>query len=221
MTIPIDQFPTVATSTYEQLRPQIRSGDILLCSGNSFFSNLIQKATNSIWSHVAFILRLESINRIMVLESVESIGVRTVPLSSYVQNYNGTDQGYPGKVLIARHSQLNAAQIPHLSRTAIDLLGYPYDKEEILRIAARLSSKAFGMTMPKDDSIGQDHAYICSEYAYVCYQSIGITIDYDPAGFVAPADFAKTPAINALTFIQIEQVNSVNLPKTSTADVVN
>lgn len=94
MSIAIDQFPTIAIQNYEQLRPQIKSGDILLCSGNSLISSLIQKATNSVWSHIAFVIRLDSIDRIMVLESVETIGVRTVPLSTYVNNYNGSGKGY-------------------------------------------------------------------------------------------------------------------------------
>lgn len=206
MSIAVDVFPEVAISHYDVIRPQLRSGDILLCSGNAFFSRLIQKATQSVWSHVAFILRLEAINRVMVLESVESIGVRTVPLSSYVRNYNGSGKAYPGRVLIARHSELKASEVPHLSQAAVNLLGYPYDKDEILRIAGRISTKAFGLGWKGDiAAIGQDRAYICSEYAYQCYESVGVMIDYDPAGFVSPADFAKTPAINAMNFLQMDE----------------
>jgi hypothetical protein len=91
---------------YSQIRSKIRSGDLLLCSGSSIFSKLIQNTTNSPWSHVAFVLRMQAIDRILVLESVESIGVRAVILSSYIQNYNGTDRGYPGKILIARHADV-------------------------------------------------------------------------------------------------------------------
>ncbi|MDF2868305.1 MAG: hypothetical protein K0S11_1775 [Gammaproteobacteria bacterium] len=89
MAISVNAFPDTPIRTYDSLRNQILSGDILLCSGSALFSNLIQQATQSVWSHVAFILRLDAIDRIMVLESVESIGVRTVPLSSYVYDYNG------------------------------------------------------------------------------------------------------------------------------------
>lgn len=203
MTIPINTLPAAPSFDYPTLRSQLRSGDILLCSGSSVFSSLIQQATKSIWSHVAFILRLEVIDRIMVLESVESIGVRAVPLSCYAQNYNGSGKPYPGKALIARHANFNAANIPHLSKFAVDLLGYPYDKDEIIQIAARLSGKALNIPeQPKP--IGQNHAYICSEYAYECYKSVGINIDYDPAGFVTPADFAQTAAVNALGFIATE-----------------
>jgi hypothetical protein len=197
MAISVDQFPKVSLLDYATARGQIRSGDILLCSGSSVFSSLIQKATDSVWSHVAFVMRLDAIGRIMVLESVESIGVRTVPLSSYVQNYNATNKGYPGKLLIARHSEFNAANIPDMSQTAVDLFGYPYDTQEIIKIAARIGMKLFGFNQD-NPLIQSQNAFICSEYAYKCYRSVGVSIDYDPSGFVAPADFAKTPEINPL-----------------------
>ncbi len=197
MAVSVDQFPAVSLLDYATARSEIRSGDILLCSGSSLFSTLIQKTTESIWSHVAFVIRLDAIGRIMVLESVESIGVRTVPLSSYVQNYNATGKGYPGKLLIARHSQFKSANITALSQSAVNLLGYPYNNQDILRIAARIGMKSFGFEK-NDPMIQPEHAYICSEYAYDCYRSVGVSIDYDPSGFVAPADFAKTPEINPL-----------------------
>ena len=89
----MEPFPAFEIKEYKNCRNDIKSGDILLCSGDSFFSNMIKQVTHSVWSHVAFILRVDIIDRIMVLESVESIGVRTVPLSSYVSDYNGTVKG--------------------------------------------------------------------------------------------------------------------------------
>src|SRR4051812_34187308 len=103
MAISNQYFKNTTASKYDKVRQDIKSGDLLLCSGSKPFSRAIQAATGSIWSHVAFILRLDSIERIMVLESVESIGVRTVPLSSYVRDYNGCGKGYAGDLAVARH----------------------------------------------------------------------------------------------------------------------
>jgi hypothetical protein len=201
MTIPINGFPNSPSSPYHEARSQIKSGDILLCSGNMLFSSMIKKATGSVWSHVAFILRVDSIDRIMVLESVESKGVRTVPLSSYAYNYDGSGKGYPGKILIARHHGFDNTKIGHLSRTAVDLLGYPYGYVEILNIARRLALKFMGSG--KEKEFKPDNAYICSEYAYECYQSVGIKINHDPAGFVTPSDFAKTPEVNTVCSVVV------------------
>jgi hypothetical protein len=195
-------LPEVDTLPYEKIRSTIRSGDILLCSGHSTFSQMIRQATHSVWSHVGFIIRLDVIDRIMVLESVESIGVHTVPLSQYAQNYQGTQKSYPGKVLIARHAQFRSEQIAQLSRHAVDLLGSPYHTEEILQIAARIGGQALHIKPPAAEQDAPKKAYICSEYAAECYRSVGIHIAYNPAGFIAPADFARDPQIKPLTFIQ-------------------
>ena len=206
MTIPLNSLPNVPTVAYDDIRNQIKSGDILLCSGNAIFSKLIQRATNSIWSHVGFVIWLESINRLMVLESVETIGVRTVPLSSYAKDYNGSGKGYAGDILIARHRQFNPANINQLSKYAINLFGYPYDTDEILKIAARVGMKAFGYTSQSPD-IQSQRAFICSEYAYDCYESVGITIPYDMLGFIAPSDFAKDPMIDPVMLVKSENNN--------------
>lgn len=198
----MDIFPTLATHTYNTLRTQIRSGDILLCSGNAVFSKLIQQATNSVWSHVGFILRLDMIDRIFVLESVESIGVRAIPLSNYVRNYNGTNVGYNGRLLLARHQEVRQENIIKLSRTAVDFLGYPYGKNEIASIAARIGMMSMGATSPGSQHLDSERAFICSEYAHVCFESIGVTIPYNNQGFIAPSDFAHDPNVKALSFIE-------------------
>jgi len=196
----MDIFPSVSTKNYAELRNEIKSGDILLCSGNSFFSNLIREATQSVWSHVGFILRVDHIDRIMLFESVESIGVRAVSLSSYLNNYNGTGQPYPGSMLIARHADVKPENIKNLSRYAIDLLGSTYNTEEIIHIASRISLCSMnGIThLAKQPP---QRAFICSEYAYACFQSIGIEIEYGPLGFITPADFARCQKVKALAFL--------------------
>lgn len=198
----MDVFPTLSIKNYEQLRHEIKSGDILLCSGDSFFSNMIKQATNSIWSHVAFILRIDFIDRIMVLESVESVGVRAVPLSSYVRDYNGTGKGYPGKIMLARHVDVKHENIANLSRFATDLLGYPYATNEIASIAARIGIGSLGLSHL--ESAPPQREFICSEYAHVCFKSIGAHVEYNPLGFVSPADFARCDKVRPLSYIEIE-----------------
>lgn len=204
-----NSFPQVNALDYSVLRQQIRSGDLLLCSGSSVFSKLIQNATQSVWSHVGFIIRLENIDRIMILESVESIGVRTVPLSSYISNYNGTGKGYPGKILIARHLAFHANEINNLSKHAVDLLGYPYNSQEIARIAARIAIRALRINNVSKNAFAQNE-FICSEYAYTCYKSVGIEIKYNQAGFIAPADFARDPQVEPIAFAQLNNQDFEN-----------
>ena len=199
----MEEFPKLPTKHYKELRHDIHSGDILLCSGSSIFSTLIQKATKSIWSHVGFILRVDAIDRIMVLESVESIGVRTIPLSNYVRDYNASGKGYPGRLMLARHHDVKEENIPKLSRSAVDFLGYPYRTEEIVHIAARLSLNALGF--PPHSIDDKQRAFICSEYAQTCFNSIGVEIGHNKIGFIAPSDFATHPHVTPLCYIETEE----------------
>lgn len=201
----MEDLSTCSVYPYQTLRKNIRSGDILLCSGSSTFSTLIQQATNSIWSHVGFVLRVDAIGRIMVLESVESIGVRTIPLSNYVFDYNATGKGYPGKILIARHGDVRQENMVHLSKFATGLLGCPYNSEEIIHIAMRIGLSKFDLSEKTSDKINK-HTFICSEYAHLCFESIGVQIPYDPLGFIAPADFARCKKIQPLGLIDPEKI---------------
>jgi hypothetical protein len=65
MAIARQYFKNTTASVYDDVRTKIKSGDLLLCSGQRPFSKAIQVATRSIWSHVAFILRLDSVDRVM------------------------------------------------------------------------------------------------------------------------------------------------------------
>lgn len=181
---------------YENCRPLIKSGDILLCSGNGFFSNMIKKATRSKWSHVSFIINIESIDRLMVLESVESIGVRAVPLSSYIFNYNGSGKGYNGDLMISRHNQMRCHDIHNLSKKAVDLLGHQYDTKEIMRISAKIATSLIKNTLYCDIP-ETDNTYICSEYVDECFRSIGITVETS-CGYIVPDNFATDKNISSI-----------------------
>jgi len=182
----------VRRENYDEHKHEIRSGDIILCSGSSLFSNLIKKFTGSKWSHVGFILKIDKIDRIMVMESVESIGVRAVTLSSYLSNYNGSGKPYPGEIVIARHKDMKQDFIDGLSEKAVDLLGHQYDKNEIIRITARLA--ASNIADLSCDIPQRDNEYICSEYVDECYRSVGVVVKPN-CGFISPGDFANDEKI--------------------------
>lgn len=180
----------------------IHTGDLLLCAGTSPMSRLIQRATGSPWSHVALLARIEPINRILVLESVESIGVRAVPITHYLGDGVSGTGGYDGRIVLARHQTM--ASLPQewihaMLRRATDLLGRRYDTAEILRIAGRI---AFGGRGAKvHDSAAdprRDDLYICSEYVWECLRAAGIDIAHDRRGFIVPADFAADPAVQVV-----------------------
>jgi hypothetical protein len=165
---------------------------------------MIQKWSDSIWSHVAFVMRLPDIDRVMVLESVESIGVRTVPFSHYIKNYKD-GKGYPGKLLVARHNEFPTGQpdkLHTLSQFAVDRLGHAYDTQEIARIAARIGFGLFGFKKKRPK---WNQEFICSEYAWACYDSVGVDVEWDDRGFIAPKDFARSGRVHAVAALKVER----------------
>ena len=70
---------------YSEVRAKLRSGDLLFTSGDYLVSKAIQKVTGSPWSHVGIVFRLDSIDRMLLLESVEDMGVRFAPLFKYLK----------------------------------------------------------------------------------------------------------------------------------------
>ncbi|MGZ0656225.1 YiiX/YebB-like N1pC/P60 family cysteine hydrolase [Coraliomargarita sp. W4R53] len=194
------------------LYPNIQTGDLLLCSGSGWFSKMIQAATGSPWSHVALVLRLDAFDRIMLLESVEPIGVRTVPLNQYLSNYDQRGHAYPGSMQIMRHrdfaSQVQTDGLAELGRFAVDCFGYPYDSQQIAEIAARITLNRMAPEMldsfPTPPQAASRQAYICSEYVADCYAQIGLEIGANTFGFTTPADFAEHEAISFVETLQSE-----------------
>ena len=164
---------------YSDVRAKLKSGDILFTSGDYLISKAIQKMTGSPWSHVGIVFRLDSIDRILLLESVEDMGVRFAPLSKYLKDYeNG--KPYKGQAVLARCKDVTSETIGGLSTFGIDELTQPYDKDEIAKIMARIT---LGIGRKE-----RDREYICSELVYECFARAGKEFAYNPKGFISPED---------------------------------
>lgn len=198
MKVPIRKLPNLPLRDYDDIRADIRSGDLLFCSGGYVFSRMIQKATGSIWSHVGIVWRLDQIDRVMLMESVESHGVRLIPLSQYIGDYCASGRGYKGDLLIGRHTEFDAGRhMNPMAAFAVDLLSYPYDGDEKLRIAARIGMSAAGLAKG-EAALKRDREFICSEFVWECLAAVGIRVQEDHKGFIAPADFARDPKVRAM-----------------------
>jgi hypothetical protein len=182
---------------------RVRDGDILLCSATDPFSRLIRWATKSPWSHVALAYRWRSVNRIMVFEAVQQLGVRCVPLERFISQSSTGQKPYPGKIILARHEDYAAAggkaggaAMRRLADAAVDRFGDRFAPGEVLKITARITLGRTGRATPK--FLGPHDEYICSEYAAKCLEAVCIEVAWDARGFIAPASFANDPKMNAI-----------------------
>ncbi|MBI4001231.1 MAG: hypothetical protein HY348_05555 [Nitrospira defluvii] len=164
---------------YADVRAKLKSGDILFTSGDYLISKAIQKMTGSPWSHVGIVFRLDSIDRVLLLESVEDMGVRFAPLSKYLNDYED-GKPYKGRAVLARCKDVTSETIVGLSTFGIDELTQPYDKDEIAKIMARIT-----LGIGKKE---RDREYICSELVYECFARAGKEFAYNPKGFISPED---------------------------------
>lgn len=164
---------------YSDVRSKLKSGDIFFASGDHLIAKAIQKMTGSPWSHVGIVLRLDSIDRVLLLESVEDMGVRFAPLSKYLRDYEH-GKPYKGLAVLARSKDVTSETIKGLSNFGIDELTQPYDKDEIAKIMARIT---LGIGRKE-----RDREYICSELVYECFARAGKEFAYNPKGFISPED---------------------------------
>jgi len=203
MAIDNDVLTKMKPEPLSAIAGRIRDGDILLCSATDPFSRLIQWATKSPWSHVALAYRWPELNRIMAFEAVQTIGVHAVTIDRFISQTSTGQTPYPGKIILARHEGYadkggkgGGAAMRRLADFAVDRFGDKFDGLEILKIAARICFGRTGRPMP--DFLASKDAYICSEYAATCFEKVGITIEWDQRGFIAPATFASDPHVKAI-----------------------
>jgi hypothetical protein len=207
VTIDNDVLKTLKPEPLSAISRRVRDGDILLCSATDPFSRLIGWSTKSPWSHVALAYRWPEVNRIMAFEAVQTIGVRTVTLDRFISQTSDGVKPYPGKIILARHEgyadkggKPGSAAMKRLADFGVEHFGDKFNGLEILKIAARICFGRTGRKTPK--SLISKHAFICSEYAAECFEKVGIKIEWDGRGFIAPADFANDPAVKAIAQFQ-------------------
>lgn len=180
-----EKFKNIKVEKYENVVGVLKSGDIFLCSGNYWVSELIKKVSGSKFSHSGIIVKWGEYP--LVMESVEDDGVRMVPLEQYVKNYENSNKRYNGSLYVARHKLLaklndEDEMIKNLIKNGLSLLNKGYDKNEIAQIIARIG---IGVGKHKDNE-----KFICSEFVKECFHKIGIELLTDAHGFIFPGHIA-------------------------------
>ena len=208
MSIPNNVLEAMPPTPYARLREMLRDGDIVLCQGKDPFSKLIQWSTGNPWSHVALVFRVDSLDRVIVIEAVEKIGVRAVDLADFLSRDSEGTHPYPGKILFVRHEQLKGdvtdPRVIELATFAFSRLGCKFASGEIAKIAARIvEARLLGNRKTPRMLISSDE-FICSEFVAGAYDKAGLTIPWDGLGFVAPCDIADDAALYPIAQADVE-----------------
>ena len=181
------EIKALPVQAYDTVRDNLRSGDLVFCSGSYLFSGLIQRFTKSVWSHVGIVHRDDSLGRVFVLESETGVGVRLVPVSKYLRDYHGRRRPYRGQIVVGRMQPvLTIEQVRQGVSFGMDLLTRPYDNSEILRIAMRIAFRVGRRT--------RDRKFICSELVDECFRAAGIRFTR-PDNYISPQDIWRNDAL--------------------------
>ncbi len=168
---------------YKEIRPLLKTGDLVFCSGGYFFSKIIQRLTKSTWSHCGIIYRDAELDRVLILESETLIGVRLIPVTKYLKDYKEKRKPYKGKMIIA--SLENPTAVLDLKQGishGLDQLAQPYDNWEIFRILLRI--------LFKKGKRERNRSFICSELVRDIYTKSGHPIKLNDS-YISPDDIWK------------------------------
>lgn len=168
---------------YDKIRPFLKTGDLFFSSGSYLFSGVIQNLTKSVWSHVAVVYVDQELGRVMLLEAEPYIGIRLIPLSKYIRDYNGKRRPYKGQIVLAQLKEPLAKE--NLNRGisfGLDELTRPYDNYEIARIMVRILFR-----ISKRE---KNRAYICSELVRDILAKSGVVIHYNDT-YISPEEVYK------------------------------
>lgn len=168
---------------YEKIRDYLQTGHIFFSSGSYTFSGVIQRLTKSVWSHVAIVYKDEKLGRVLVLEAEPRVGIRMIPLSNYLRNYQGKKRPYKGQVVIARlNSELEEQQLNKAISFGLDQLTRPYDNWEIIRIMLRI--------LFRKGKRERNKSYICSELVRDAYAKSGVLFKMNDT-YISPQEIWK------------------------------
>lgn len=183
---------------YSDVRSDLKTGDLVLFSGASFFSSVIKWAVGGKWSHVGVVVRLPAVpGRVALWESTTladlpdvetgraAAGVQLVWLSERLASYAGEFK------LRALDRPVTAEMEEALTAKRVELSGRPYEQEKLDLINAAFDGW-FG------ESRGERlHSLFCSELIAEAYQAMGLLPeppDGPPSNEYTPRDFARRGA---------------------------
>lgn len=171
-------------SRYEEVRPQIKNGDVIMYEGKSMVPKLVSWFTRSPYSHAGIAVWWNE--RLMVMEAAMR-GVMVMPLSRNIFRHKGKVEWFTSKQEISDEDRL---------RMVI------FAQEELGKSFARWKAVLFGLkvllnrNLSKKDQLRMENKLFCSQYVAQIYNSIGLDLKKNREDrFMSPGDIARSPLL--------------------------
>lgn len=170
--------------TYQDLRLQIKTGDLLLFRGDRLLSDAIERLSDSPYSHIAI---LAWWNDRVVAFQADLRGVEVLPASTMVCKYRGKVDWWALKPEL-RDNKVFAER--DLFNAALTLLGIKYGYLHLLELGARI---LLGRTLSPTDAHATPDSLFCSQFVSRCFRAAGLDVNPDANDLsTSPADFATS-----------------------------
>lgn len=173
--------------TYQDLRHQIRTGDLLLFRGNRLISGWIEELSDSPYSHCAILARWEE--RIIAFQA-DLRGVEILPASTMVCKYQGKVDWWS---LNDRWRGPGGLDDRLLLDTALTLLGIKYGYWALIKLGLRI---LFGRALNPRQAHATPDTLFCSQFMSLVFRTASHeAIRVNPAAndaSTSPADFANS-----------------------------
>jgi hypothetical protein len=144
-----------AGTTYQTLRHQFRTGDLLLFRGSKLLSGAIEHLSDSPYSHVAMLARWQ--DRIVAFQA-DLRGVEVLPASTMVCKYEGKVDWW---ALTREAREATGFDDKALLDSALTLLGIKYGYWQLVLLGLRI---LLGRTLSPKDAHATPDTLFCSQF---------------------------------------------------------
>lgn len=169
------------TTTYDQHRTEMQTGDCLAFRGTGLIDRGIQWRTRSRINHVSLILRMDEggVERLFMVHANLKYGVQLLPVSRYLSQFKG--QAWWVQLDHLAAGTTNPNYRPDMIRSVMYDLGRSYDLKGVLKFL-------LPWVRPSEA------AYFCSELTATKLRDVGLTQDT----WVSPEQFVRQPIFTRL-----------------------
>ena len=197
---------TATSLRYDDVRPEIMDGDVLLYRGRTLASRIIQWVTGSPYSHAGLAAWWN--DRLMVMEAVGK-GVVVTTLSANVLSYHGDVEWFTCVEEISqtdRHRMIEFAQLE---------LGKEYARWKAVAFGLRI---LFQKNRIQRDRLRREQSLFCSHYVAEVYNAVGRDLKKGVSDrFMSPADVASSPLLKRAGVLRktVDRETGSRRPRTS------
>ncbi len=177
---------------YDEIRNELKTGDIVLFGGKSFVSWLIKKITKNKYSHIGMVLKIEGFDFVALWESTtlnntpdifqkKRKGVQIIQLSNRIENYKG-------RVAIRLLGGYDFTEKDNeiISELRREINDKPYEKNLWSLAKSAIDLSFFGKNKKQDLS-----SVFCSELVAEAYMRLGLIEENQVSSEYTPADFSE------------------------------